>query len=97
MVGSIVNLLILNALERPMSGYEIIESIHANYGVLFSPGTIYPILKDWVGKGVLESEEMFRGKRYRLTEEGVRLKELLFDEYKGIFLFLSNKIFIKKD
>ncbi len=52
-------------LKKPMSGKDIIKTIHINFNTLVSPGRIYPLLHDLNQKGLLTFEYKIRDKIYK--------------------------------
>ncbi len=50
--------------NNTMTGYEIIVDLHRKYDILFSPGTIYPILHQMEKKGLIVLSNSGRGKPY---------------------------------
>jgi DNA-binding PadR family transcriptional regulator len=83
-VKAFLDLLILAILNgRPMYGYKIIAAIHKEFGVLLSPGSLYPLLHTLEKKRMVESQ--FQGGRiiYSLTSNGKRIFQNTFTEYKA--------------
>ncbi len=57
--------IVLALLQRKtMCGTEIIGTIHLEFNVLLSPGTIYPLLQSLKDKGLLTSDKDGKAKRY---------------------------------
>lgn len=52
-------------LKRPRCGTDIIKTIHGKFGLLLSPGTIYPLLHDLERRGLVQHEPSGKVKRYR--------------------------------
>jgi len=50
--------------KKPMCGTDIIGTIHLEFNVLLSPGTIYPLLQSLKEKGLLTSEKYGKAKMY---------------------------------
>jgi DNA-binding PadR family transcriptional regulator len=50
--------------KKPMCGTDIIGTIHLEFNVLLSPGTIYPMLQSLKEKGLLTSEKNGKAKTY---------------------------------
>lgn len=60
--------------NRPMHGIEIIKAVHKNFGVLLSPGTIYPLLHKLEKDGLLKKEYGIKTKKYSaLNREEIRM------------------------
>ncbi len=86
-------LFILKAIEElgKSYGYEIVKHIEKKTGgeIKIKDATIYPILRYFSKKGILESfwSEPSLGlprKYYRLTEEGKRLLKELKEDYENL-------------
>lgn len=69
----LVILAILNG--NPMYGYKIMAAIHKEFGVLLSPGSLYPLLHLLEEKKLVESHAEGGKKVYAATSEGrIRLQ-----------------------
>lgn len=55
--------------KKPMCGTEIIGTLHMEFNVLLSPGTIYPLLHLLKEKGFLTSKKQGKAKAYIATED----------------------------
>ncbi len=71
----LLDTMVLNILQKQsMHGYQIISKIHKSFGILYGPGTIYPLLNALEKKGALRSnwiEDFDRLRRvYELTSQG---------------------------
>jgi len=64
----LVVLAILNG--KPMYGYKIMATIHKEFGVLLSPGSLYPLLHSLEEKKLVESHVEGGKKVYAATHEG---------------------------
>jgi DNA-binding PadR family transcriptional regulator len=64
----LVVLAILNG--KPMYGYKIMAAIHKEFGVLLSPGSLYPLLHLLEEKKLVESRDEGGKKVYAATNEG---------------------------
>jgi len=76
-VHSFLDWVMLSIIQRkPSFGYEMITVINEEYGVLVSPGTLYPILYELQQSGLItgawDHPERKSRKIYRLTSEGER-------------------------
>jgi len=61
--------------SRPMCGMDILDTVHKNFNVLLSPGTIYPLLHKLKKERLLECECGLKKKMYRPasgSEENIR-------------------------
>jgi len=54
----------------PMYGYGIMATIHKEFGVLLSPGTLYPLLHSLEGSGLIESNHDMGRVIYQISPEG---------------------------
>lgn len=52
-------------LNKPRCGTDIIKTIHAKFGLLLSPGTVYPLLHELERRGLAEHEQSKKVKIYR--------------------------------
>ena len=83
-VKAFLDLLILAILNgKSMYGYKIIAAVHKEFGVLLSPGSLYPLLH------MLEENKMISSKPqggkiiYSATSVGRRAFQNTFTEYKA--------------
>lgn len=65
---AIVLSLILN---KPMCGHEIMKTLHKNFNVLISPGSLYPLLKNLEKRDLLKCEYKIKNKIYEIKEENI--------------------------
>jgi PadR family transcriptional regulator PadR len=75
---SFLDLLVLHMVtEEHLWGYRIMSLLHSRYEIRVGPPVIYPLLDSMEKKGLLESDEIYKGKRrrrvYRATPEGLGL------------------------
>ncbi|MDP2846400.1 MAG: PadR family transcriptional regulator [Candidatus Methanoperedens sp.] len=54
---------------KPMCGTDIIDSVHKNFNVLLSPGTIYPLLHRLKKEGLLQCEYGIKKKVYKPAKD----------------------------
>ena len=64
----LVILAILNG--KPMYGYKIMAAIHKEFGVLLSPGSLYPLLHLLEERELVESHAEGGRKVYEATDKG---------------------------
>lgn len=76
-------------LEKPMCGTDIIKTIHKNFNVLLSPGTIYPLLHSLEKKGLLKCEYEVKTKTYRPGKGAEPKIRSLLNEHVQTSRFLS--------
>lgn len=90
-VKAFLDLLILAILNgKPMYGYKIIAAVHKEFGVLLSPGSLYPLLHALEEKRMVESQ--FQGGRiiYSMTSNGKKIFQNTFTEYKATIRQMDN-------
>ena len=90
-VKAFLDLLILAILNgKPMYGYKIIAAVHKEFGVLLSPGSLYPLLHTLEEKGLVDSQ--FQGGRivYSMTSNGRKIFQNTFTEYKATIRQMDN-------
>jgi len=87
----IVVLAMLNG--EPMYGYRIIAAIHREFGILLSPGSLYPLLHSLEGNRFIESR-FNKGKIvYQVTSKGKEKFQKTFSAYKASIQRMS--LFVK--
>jgi DNA-binding PadR family transcriptional regulator len=92
-VKAFLDLLILGILNgKPMYGYKIIAAIHKEFGVLLSPGSLYPLLHVLEEKRMVKSQ--FEGGKiiYSATSAGRKIFQNTFAEYKATIKQMDNFI-----
>jgi predicted transcriptional regulator len=75
--------------REPMCGTDIIKTIHTKFGVLLSPGTIYPLLHDLEKKKLLTCEYGVKTKTYRPVKGAEGKIRGLLEEHVKASMFLS--------
>ncbi len=76
--------------KRPMCGTEMIATLHLEFNVLLSPGTIYPLLHSLEEKGLVTSKKNGKAKTYVSAEDAeLRIRSLL-DEHIQARKFLNH-------
>ena len=75
---SFLDLLVLRMLAREsLWGYRMMSMLRKKYGIRVGPPVIYPLLDSMEVDGLVESEEVYKGKRrrrvYRVTRRGMEL------------------------
>jgi DNA-binding PadR family transcriptional regulator len=68
--------------KKNMTGAEITQELEKRKGNRPSPGTIYPVLKDLKGRGLLSVD---KNKRYSLTKRGERELEFSIQHFFRTF------------
>lgn len=93
----VLELCVLSMLhQRDCYGYELVEEISKNIDM--SEGTIYPLLKRLKDEGYFttylqESQEGPPRKYYKITDEGVKIKEELVVEWRSFVNGVNNIIY----
>ena len=89
----LVILAILNG--KPMYGYKIMASIHKEFGVLLSPGSLYPLLHLLEEEKLIESRDEGGKRVYLATNEGKTRFQNAFTMFKTSMNQLEN--FVKRN
>ena len=97
LVKKYLDIIVLSMLNgNPVHGYKIIANIHNSFGVLLSPGTLYPLLYRLEAEKYLTVDEVDRRKLYQLTSEGLRKVTFILNSYKRnikrIFYFVDQNL-----
>lgn len=71
-----------------LTGYEIVLFLHGKYGVLYSPGTVYPILHGMAKRGLIKTQILGRRKPYVVTDKGRLWYEINSKEFPDIMKVL---------
>jgi len=82
-------IILLKLRNEASSGYDLMNYVHKQFGVLLSPGTIYPVLYQLERQGLVTSMEQDRRRVYSLTMAGRRHGEYAIRESKRFVLYLS--------
>lgn len=96
-LNSCMDIIVLVMLKgNPLHGYKIIAELHKTFGVLFSPGTLYPILYRLKEKKLVELKEYKRRKLYNLTPKGQRevsnIVKLFKENNEKIYHFIDKNL-----
>ena len=95
-VKTSLDLVILAILSgKPMYGYKIMAAIHKEFGVLLSPGSLYPLLHLLEEKKLVESHVDGGKKVYVATNEGRARFQSAFTMFKTSMNQLEN--FVKRN
>jgi DNA-binding PadR family transcriptional regulator len=97
LVKSFLDIIVLAMLNgNPVHGYKIIADLHRTFGVLLSPGVLYPLLYSLEKENFIEVKEVKRKKLYNLTPKGRRRVVTVNDLYKRnsekIFHFVDQNL-----
>ena len=86
--------------KKPMCGTEIIGTIHLEFNVLLSPGTIYPLLQSLKDKGLLTFEKNGKAKVYVPAKNAEPKIRNIIDEHiqarKLLNQYLQQELIIKE-
>jgi DNA-binding NarL/FixJ family response regulator/DNA-binding PadR family transcriptional regulator len=77
--------LVLSILNRPLSGYDIVNEIYSRYNVLIPQSRIYTILYELEGQGILAVKTSGKAKLYTPTVRGEVYIPQKVDEFKYTF------------
>jgi len=86
----IVVLAMLNG--QPMHGYKIIAAIHKEFGILLSPGSLYPLLRFLERNKLIESRSNKGKIVYKATPLGREKFKKVFTAYRVSIQCMSNFI-----
>jgi len=76
-------------MNTPMCGTDIMKTIHKNFNVLLSPGTIYPLLHDLEKRGLVQYEYAVKKKIYKLVDSSLPKVKTTLDEHIQVSTALS--------
>lgn len=76
-------------LREPMCGTDVIKAVHAQFGMLLSPGTIYPLLHSLEKRGLLRYEYGVKTKTYKPMEGAEEKIRNMLDEHVKVSRFLN--------
>lgn len=80
-------LAVLSQLKTNQYGYSLLQALEEK-GVFIEPGTLYPLMRRLEAQGMLKSEwdtsESRPRKYYCLSDEGVKIYEMLIEECQRI-------------
>lgn len=94
-VRSFLDIIVMTVLNgTPTHGYEIMATVHKEFGVLLSPGTLYPLLHSLEDNGLIESSHYGGRVVYQVSSKG----KLKFESTLNTFSLAVEKMsnFIKK-
>ena len=72
-VTNFLDTIILAELKKsgPLSGYDLMDSVHRKFDFLISPGTVYSLLYSMERKGLVKGVRAQTKRMYVLTDKGV--------------------------
>ena len=76
--------------EREMTAYEVIALVHNKFGVLLSPGTIYPRFAYLEKVGLIRAISLGRKKTYTLTDKGKDALQFWLSEFDEMLFNLRS-------
>jgi len=88
----LLDLIVLELLEKnPMHGYQLITSIRKNFGIIFGPSTIYPLLNTMEKKKFIKGEWDMSGEKpkkiYSVTSDG---RQIISCTTTALYAFCRN-------
>lgn len=90
LVSSFLDLLVIGHFqEQEFSGYDVLEFIHKQIGVLLSSGTVYYTLYSMERDNLLVSTEKGKKRVFKATEKGLHRTRLLMDPNAASAFFES--------
>lgn len=93
LIKALLDIIILELLhDSPKHGYKTIAEIHKQFGVMLSPGTVYPLLYELEKVGWVEIVEVKRKKVYSLTPKGTNDLKILSIFYLKLFKKITKLI-----
>lgn len=97
LLKSFLDIIVLSMLNgEPLHGYKIIADLHKTFGVLLSPGTLYPLLYRLEEEKLVKVKEVKRRKLYSLTPSGrrriSRINALSKKSSEKIFRFIDKNL-----
>jgi len=70
--------------KKPMCGTNIMETIHLEFNVLLSPGTIYPLLHSLQERRLIQFEKQGKAKTYMIAEDAeAQIKRLVNEQIQA--------------
>jgi len=86
--------------KKPMCGTDIIETIHLEFNILLSPGTIYPLLHTLQERKLIQFERQGKAKTYTTAEDAEsQIKKLVNEQIQArnlLNLYLKQETTIKR-
>jgi DNA-binding PadR family transcriptional regulator len=93
LIKALLDIIVLELLhDSPKHGYKTIAEIHKQFGVMLSPGTVYPLLYELEKVGWVEIIEEKRKKVYSLTSKGTNDLKILSVFYLDLFRKITKLI-----
>jgi len=101
LVKSFLDIIVLAMLNgKAVHGYLIIANLHRTFGVLLSPGTLYPLLYHLEKEKLIQVKDSQKKKLYTLTPLGLKKVHEITTLYKRnserIFHFIDRNLFEEK-
>jgi len=93
MVKSFLDAIVLAKLreqDSPMSGYDVIASIHKKFRILVSSGTVYALLYSMERDGIIRGRSSQRKRVYTLTEKGEKKIKAILEAKDKILGLMVN-------
>jgi PadR family transcriptional regulator PadR len=93
-VRSFLDIIVMVVLDStPAHGYEIMAIVHKEFGVLLSPGTLYPLLHSLEDNGLIEASYDDGKIVYRINSKG---KQKFKDTLKAFSLSVEKMSYFIK-
>ena len=90
-VKAFLDLLVLGILNgNSLYGYKIIAAVHKEFGVLLSPGSLYPLLHILEEKEMVSSEPQGGKIVYSATSNGKQMFHTIFAEHRATIQQMDN-------
>ena len=81
--GDLELIVLALVLKQPMCGTDLIKAIHSKFGLLLSPGTIYPLLHGLEDRELLRRDSGAKTKTYRPVEGAEKkIRDMLEDQVR---------------
>jgi len=92
-VKAFLDIMILAVLNgNSMHGYDILASIHKRFGVLLSPGTLYPLLHSLERARLIEARTFKWRRVYMVNQKGKEKLRDAFIVYRAVTQEISSFI-----
>ncbi|UCG44816.1 MAG: PadR family transcriptional regulator [Candidatus Bathyarchaeota archaeon] len=90
-IQSFIDVLVLPKIGRePMSGYDVIQTINDQFGVVLSPSVVYGSLYSMEREGLLKASLRGRARTYELTKKGAENLPFMSKANEELEDFITN-------
>ena len=92
MVTRFLDTIVLAELKNSsrLSGYDVMEFVHREFGFLISPGTVYALLYSMERKGLVNGACVQTKRTYTLTDKGKEIIEAISKSKEEIQRFIEH-------